>query len=441
MESRLFRGGPGTKRAFTAPRLLESRNSYLAVLGLFIVAATALIWLSDVNSASHRMDLEIYRKASRAFLGSGDPYDVETFGWPFQYPPIALPVFVPLAHMNATLAALIWTAFNVGLVVFLSWVALSHLWPTSGVATRRLATLGVALATGYFAPFDEDFFWGQVNIALMALVVADVILLRGSRWQGVLIGFAAAVKLYPIAFVVYLFVTRRTRAAVVSIASFCVAGLIVFALDFKLARTFWVDVLPHIDDAQGHPEGIGSNSLYSSLVRMVHDADTAVAPWLVLASLVFVAGAWVAAYAHRRGRELLALSTFALTSVVCLPIAWAHYWVWAGMLITCLAFYAYRLRSRLLGLFVVLATVVFHARLYRAPNMTTLTYDQELNSLSVLQQTQLSLYQIFTVAGIAVAFFVSGAVSAGRSGDADEGREKSARDAHGGAGTGNTSRR
>jgi alpha-1,2-mannosyltransferase len=395
-----------------------SRKAYLTICCLFVAAATGLIWLSDVHNPQHRMDLEIYRKASRAFLGNGDPYDVESFGWPFQYPPFSLLLFTPLSHMNATLAALLWTSFNAALVVFLAWVTLAHVWPTGSVAGRRLGTLGLAFAMGWFAPFDEDFFWGQINILLMALVVADVMLLKDTRWQGVLIGIAAAVKLYPIAFVVYLLVTRRTRAALVSAASFCLAGLVMFAADFKLARTFWVDVLPHIDDAQGHPEGIGSNSLYSSIVRMVHDSDTAVVPWLVTAAVVFIAGAWVAAYAHRQKQELLGLATFALTSLVCLPIAWSHYWVWEGISITCLAFYAYRLRSLPLALFVVLEIALFHARLYRAPNMLKLSYDQELNSLTALQQIQVSLYQILTVLGIAVAFLVCRAVSAGRDRDA-----------------------
>ena len=61
---------------------------------------------------------------------------------------------------------------------------------------------------------------GQINIVLLALVVGDVLGRRESRWRGVGVGIAAAIKLTPLVIVPYLVLTGRRRAAGVATAVF-----------------------------------------------------------------------------------------------------------------------------------------------------------------------------------------------------------------------------
>jgi alpha-1,2-mannosyltransferase len=48
-------------------------------------------------------------------------------------------------------------------------------------------------------------FFGQINLILLALVVADLALPASCRLKGVGIGIAAGLKLTPLVFVPYLF--------------------------------------------------------------------------------------------------------------------------------------------------------------------------------------------------------------------------------------------
>ena len=100
--------------------------------------------------------------------------------------------------------------------------------------------LAVPLAVA-IEPVRETLGYGQVNLLLFALIMADLVALRwrvpaGHRtaarptarccgfcysgaWAGVGIGLATAVKLTPALFIVYLLITRQWRAAMTAIGT------------------------------------------------------------------------------------------------------------------------------------------------------------------------------------------------------------------------------
>src|SRR4051812_9883124 len=114
---------------------------------------------------------------------------------PFTYPPTAALLFVPLALFPTQVAwGLLGAASVVGLAVVIS-TTIGALpgrppWLTPARATPVLTVLLLALE-----PVWRTLFLGQINLVLMAMVVLDVLVLKGSRYSGVLIGVAAAVKL------------------------------------------------------------------------------------------------------------------------------------------------------------------------------------------------------------------------------------------------------
>ena len=63
----------------------------------------------------------------------------------------------------------------------------------------RTAVVLSVVAMG-IEPVWRTIFLGQINLVLMALVVVDVLVLRGRRYGGILTGVAAAVKLTPLVF-------------------------------------------------------------------------------------------------------------------------------------------------------------------------------------------------------------------------------------------------
>ena len=77
-------------------------------------------------------------------------------------------------------------------------VARRRRWP-GGTAGRAGSTIALAVPLVFaMEPVRETLGWGQVNLFLVALVLADVrALQRHRRWAGVGIGLATAIKADP----------------------------------------------------------------------------------------------------------------------------------------------------------------------------------------------------------------------------------------------------
>ena len=89
-------------------------------------------------------------------------------------------------------------------------------------------------------PIRTTFYLGQINVVLLAVVLADVTG-RPGRWRGVGVGLAAAVKLTPLVFVVYLMLTGRMRAAVTALATFAAAVGVGFLVAPADSVTYWLE--------------------------------------------------------------------------------------------------------------------------------------------------------------------------------------------------------
>jgi alpha-1,2-mannosyltransferase len=154
-----------------------------------------------------------------------------------------------------------------------------------------------------------------------------VLLPRGSRWAGVLIGLAAAIKLTPAIFIVYLLVSRRYRAGLTAIASAAAASLLAFAVAPRASIDFWTDAL-------WKGEGIGNaaytfnQSFYGMLARLSapHDANRLAWAVLVLAALGF--GLWRARRAALAGDEVVGLTITGIVGCLVSPITWVHHIYW-----------------------------------------------------------------------------------------------------------------
>ena len=153
-------------------------------------------------------------------LAGGDIYASTTPFWRlyFIYPPIAAVLMIPLAVGPYVLWQVIWTA---GLV----WAQQSVLRRCGAPRGWKLALLGIAVVVA-LEPIRTTLGYGQVNTLLMALVVADLLPdAPGERRRiprGTLIGLAAAIKLTPALFVVFLFLIGQRRAALTAVISFVV---------------------------------------------------------------------------------------------------------------------------------------------------------------------------------------------------------------------------
>jgi alpha-1,2-mannosyltransferase len=267
-------------------------------------------------------DLSVYRYAGEAVLHglplSSDP----ATGLPITYPPFAAVVMAPLATMPAWLVAGLWTGASVGaLAVVVRCVRREAGQPVPGwlVAALTVGALGME-------PVWQNITFGQVNLFLLLAVLVDL-LSPERRWSGVLVGFAAGIKLTPLVFVVLLLaVGRRATAAR---ATACFLGTVAVGLLVRPGATtaYWTERLTDASRV-GPPELAHNQSVYGVLTRLLGQEPPAWL-WLVVAAPASLAILAVGAAWWRRGDRVLGTCLGGLAMLLASPVSWSHHWVWA----------------------------------------------------------------------------------------------------------------
>jgi alpha-1,2-mannosyltransferase len=235
---------------------------------------------------------------------------------PFVYPPFAAVLFAPLALLPLDLLKVLWTAGGIALLAFVVHRCAPRAgWPV----VVLLAVLATALD-----PVRTTLYLGQINIVLLALVAGDLLGRPGSRLRGVGVGVAAAVKLTPLLFVVYLAATRRWRAAGTALATFVAAVGLGFLFAPADSVAFWFDGTFFAADRISAVDGPSNHSLNGLLARIGAEG----LPWLVAGAALGAATIVLAVRAHRAGEEALAVTLCGLASAALAPFAWSHHYVW-----------------------------------------------------------------------------------------------------------------
>src|SRR6202023_2867708 len=75
-----------------------------------------------------------------------------------------------------------------------------------------LTTLIVAAATIWLEPIKANFAFGQINVVLMTLVIAECVPRRTPWPRGLLLGLGIVLKLTPAVFLLYFLLNRDRRA-------------------------------------------------------------------------------------------------------------------------------------------------------------------------------------------------------------------------------------
>lgn len=319
------------QRPPTRDRLLRLTTGHPrvdAALVLAVLVAPLIASHHDGLGWLRLVDLTVYRDGGESMLVGRPLYEqvAEGTGLPFTYPPLAALLALPLALVDLDL--LRWVSSLVGLAL-LGWVCARCFQPLLDRAgDRRLVGLALLVAAAvWLYPVRETLRFGQVNLVLLALVLADLTV-RSPRWpRGALVGLAIAVKLTPGVFVPYLWLTGRRGAA--AMAAGTAAGLtaIMWAVTPGSSQAFWFDALLR-PERLGDNDNASNQSLRGMLMRAPVPDDVVQVGWVVLAVAVGVVGLRRAVRAHRAGDELLAIGLVGLLAVLCSPVAWMHHLVW-----------------------------------------------------------------------------------------------------------------
>jgi alpha-1,2-mannosyltransferase len=309
---------------------MTGRRMAVAGYVLFAASVTALIavdWAAR-GALWSMLDLQIYDWAGHIARHSGNLYGLSfrVLHLHFTYPPMAAAVFAVLSYAPLPVLKCLVSAGSIAAltaVTWLSWGALGY----SRSRERLGGTLAIAAIAIWSEPVQQTLAFGQVNIVLMLIIVADLGLPDGAWWKGAGAGLAAGFKLTPLIFIPYLLLTGRRRAAGVALAAF-LATIVVTAVWLpSQSSRYWAGRLFMDPHRLGNVGYVGNQSLYGMLVRLTGSSHSANVAWLV-AAVIVGAGGLLLAVAAQRKQELAGVVICALTGLEVSPVSWSHHWVW-----------------------------------------------------------------------------------------------------------------
>jgi alpha-1,2-mannosyltransferase len=330
-----------TGRSFPALRGLRIWAPIALFSGLLAHGVVIAVWRPGFFPL---IDVTVYRAGGIAVL-NGSPLYTEPVvdRLLFIYTPFAGLVFAPLGLASLATVKILATIANLGCIVFAAWLC----WRQLGY--RGNTTLGLVslLSAGFFVwlePAWTTVALGQINLVLLVLVLWDIGCKDKSRWKGVGIGIAAGIKLTPAIFILYFVITRRFRAAAVSVATFVSTVGIGFLVLPRDAATYWGGTFLNTNRV-GAVEWPSNQSLNGMIARLAETNAPWTWAWLLMSIPVGFLGMVVAAWAHQRGQELLGATLCGMTATAVSPFSWEHHWVWFIPLTTFLAHLALSERS------------------------------------------------------------------------------------------------
>jgi alpha-1,2-mannosyltransferase len=331
------RRGPAGWPGRVAVRLAALPSWAAVALGAMAwIAALAVVeplvrgYLTSVPD-QRMVDLNVYRMSGVSVLQGQPLYTILTQPpqlLPFTYPPLAAVFAVPLALIPWSAAQLVWVPVIYVPLAVVIWYAFAPLLRrVSGPAGLRAAVFAVVFAAcAYLFPLRDEMRFGQVDMVLLAMAVADCAA-RAPRWpRGVLVGLATAIKLIPGVFIVYLWLSGRRRAALTALATAVTGTLGAWLLLPRDSKTYWTSAI--FDPGRlGSNSGTSNQSLRGMLIRVFLPGQAPGAVWVVIAAAVAVAGFAVARRLARESREMEAIAITALLGVLLSPVSWIHHYL------------------------------------------------------------------------------------------------------------------
>ena len=345
-------------------RAAVRRSATWALLWLLALAGMSRAAWQLFRQIPYRIDIDVYQMGAQAWLhdrllyANGVQFHTPTgLNLPFTYPPLAAILFCPFAWLGMPTASIVITFVNLALLIVSIFVLLTSLevWSSTSKLSgppwlRRfwLTLMVVAVSAIWLEPIKSNFAFGQINVVLMTLVLADC-LPRRTLWpRGLLLGVGIALKLTPAVFLLYFLLRRDSRAVLTALGSFAAATAAGFLLAWSDSWEYWTHTVSKTDR-------IGSATLNTNqniagvLARLGLGGHDRFLLWVAGCFLVLAATVWATRRVLGAGEPALAVSCVALFGLVVSPVSWSHHWVWMLPVVLVTAVLAYRRGNAALG--------------------------------------------------------------------------------------------
>ncbi|MGZ4528959.1 MAG: glycosyltransferase 87 family protein [Mycobacterium sp.] len=330
--------------------------------GLWLLAAAGLGYVGWqlFGHTPYRIDIDVYQMGAQAWMQGHSLYHGDVLfhtpiglDLPFTYPPLAAIVFCPFAWLHMPAASVAITGLTLVLLVVSTVIVLTRLdvWAAStalpGPAWLRrwwLAIVITVAATPWLEPISSNFAFGQINVVLMTLVIADCLPRRTPWPRGLLLGLGIALKLTPAVFLLYFLLRRDNRAALTALMSLVAATAAGFVLAWSDSWEYWTHTLHHTDRI-GEAALNTDQNIAGALARLGLGEQQRFLLWVAASLLVLALTVWAMRRVLRADEPALALVCVALFGLVVSPVSWSHHWVWGLPTVVVLAVLAWRRRN------------------------------------------------------------------------------------------------
>jgi alpha-1,2-mannosyltransferase len=333
-------------------------------LWLLVIAALVDAAWKLLGHTPYRIDIDVYQMGAQAWLHGRPLYANGVLfhtpiglNLPFTYPPLAAIVFCPFAWLRMPAASVAITCTTLVLLIVSVTIVLTRLdvWASSrllpGSAWFRrfwLALAVVAPAALWLEPIKSNFAYGQINVVLMTLVIADCLPRRTPWPRGMLLGLGIALKLTPAVFLLYFLLHRDTRAALNALGTFALATLAGFALAWRDSWEYWTDTVRNTDRIGAATLNTNQN-IAGVLARAGLGEHDRFLLWVAGCLAVLAVTVWATRRVLGAGEPTLAVICIALFGLLVSPVSWSHHWVWMLPAVLVVGVLAWRRRNAALG--------------------------------------------------------------------------------------------
>ncbi|WP_237687385.1 glycosyltransferase 87 family protein [Arthrobacter jiangjiafuii] len=322
----------------------RSGMARLAVTLAALVAAAVMVVAAFTWSPRHGLDFSVYLSGGQSVLDAGGQLYTKELEYRegssllFTYPPFSALMFAVLAPFGQSLGLNIFTGVSLLIAAAAAVLGVRHAFALPSVAAvlrhpwlRPLAVAGAGFVV-LLGPWRETLAFGQINILLFGLIMADFLVKRDSWPRGLLTGVAAGLKLTPLVFGLYFLARGDWRG----LKNMTFGFLATFGLGFLIlpreSRTYWLDLLPDTSriGGAGYVDNLG---LKGAILHFGGPDFPVDLPWLLLSLLAVGAAALIIRLAGNRGDLLTAAGATALLMLLISPVSWSHHWVWVALFI------------------------------------------------------------------------------------------------------------
>jgi alpha-1,2-mannosyltransferase len=316
---------PLSRTLISVPSRDTRRLLIVLACWLFALAAiTRMAWWTVPNGLA---DLDVYRSGALAVLHDRALYSMKTpQGLPFTYPPVSAILAVPLTLVPLRAAEFAWTVMVYVPLGVAIWFGFRDLLQRAG-PYRQAVFAGLIGCCAFLVPVEQVMSFGQIDLFLVALCLLDCCASQLPWPRGVLIGLAAAVKLEPAVFVVYLLITGRRKAAAVAAASFAAFTAVAWAVAPRDSLTYWTSAIFDTSRLGGNAAA-GNQSLRGMLLRSLPPGHLVSAVWLIVALAVAAGGFAAARACWLRGNDVAGVAIVGLLAALLSPVGWIHHLGW-----------------------------------------------------------------------------------------------------------------